>query len=164
MVVVGGNLADIAANVARLRETGTSATIGGDSTKRATDVLHESIRSSTAELLAQFESIATELKGEIARSARQLESADWQGRSRDEALSIESELSARVDRLVQAATTSLERDAAAFRARADAVVGDIGSRFRQMMVEIEGGYVHLANAAEATRARFEEADRTIRGG
>jgi hypothetical protein len=59
------------------------------------------------------------------------------------------------------ATTALEQDASAFCARAEDLVGDIETRFRGVMADVDTQYVQLAEAAEATRARFEEADRTI---
>lgn len=164
MAIVGGNLADIAENVARLRETGASAVTSGESTKGAVDALQEAITSSTAQLMSRFESIAGDLKGQINTAARQLEAADWQGNSREQALAIKGNLAGQVDRVLATATSSLEADSTAFRARADALVSDIETQFRRVMIEVETQYVQLSQAAETTRSRFEAADQTIRMG
>ena len=114
MAVVGGNLADMASNVGRLREAGASAVASADETTMAVRVLDDSIRSATADVVARFEAIATELKAQISHASRQLHASDWQGRSREHALQIEATLSGHVDRVITTATGSLESEATAF--------------------------------------------------
>ena len=161
MSIVGGNLAEIGANEESLRTTASAAGKTGADTGSAAGVLQAAIVDATAELVRTFESIATELRTEIDRAARQLEATDWQGRSRERALLVEAELKSQVTRVMDAATTTLTGEQKAFCDRAEVLVGEIDGRFAGVMEQVGVEYEALGRAARLTMENFEAADQTI---
>ncbi|MGI9605056.1 MAG: hypothetical protein ACR2P0_02840 [Acidimicrobiales bacterium] len=162
MAIVGGNLADIDASAVRLQEAGASALGTGDHTRTAVATLHDAIGSATTEMLRRFDSIASDLHDQIQRAEAQLQSSDWHGNAKEQAITIKAELSGRVTSVLGSATAAFQSESAAFSARSEALLAEIDGQFRSVMAAIDAEYGRLAQAAQATRQNFEYADQTIR--
>lgn len=164
MGIVGGNLADIGANEASLRATGGMAVASGVETGAAATTLQSAIVEATDGLVRAFERIAGELHADIDRAARQLESTDWHGRSREQAIAIKAELRGEVARVMESAAGGLATERDAFCRRADALVAEVQDNFARVMERVDAEYAALGTAARVTAERFEAADQTIRMG
>lgn len=159
---IGGNLQAIEDSAARLDSTGSDALATGDRTKSAADELEAAIESATQSLNARFDTIAGELRDAIAAAHTQLEAADWQGQSRENALRIKANLQSQVGQVLGAATETLVSEKSAFVNRAGQLVAHVETQFKGVMRTVDEEYAGLAKAARATRANLESADQTIR--
>lgn len=161
---IGGNLDSLSQVATRLHESGDKAIATKDGAQLAAQRLTEAIETSMAELLTQFNNVATDLTADISDAHRQLQAADWQGASYENAVTIKSELQAQVERVLGDATASFEAEKDAFNGRANDLVDRVQQQFGAVMGNVQAEYAALANASTRTMENLEAADQTIRLG
>lgn len=161
MAFIGGNLHDIEASANRLVDSGAQAASSGAETHQAAVALAGAIEEAMARLLSQFEGTADRLSADIVQSHAQLTNAEWQGRSKDNAVVLKEELLAQVNGVLAAAAANLSNERTVFVGRAEAMVAAIQTDFQRVMNEIEVRYTELAAASRRTRENLELADQTI---
>ena len=164
MGIVGGNLAEIGANEGSLKATGGMALTTGTETGSAAQSLETAVAAATRDLVSRFEQLASDMNAEIKRASTQLQSTDWKGNSREQAIAIEANLKGKVANVLTTSTAAINDEKKAFCDRAGALVTEVNERFTKVMGDIDREYGALADAAKLTMDNFEAADQTIRIG
>jgi len=158
---IGGNLEAIGASATRLEQSGAAAMESGNSTGTAAAALETAITEAMDRLIRTFEQIAGDLELDIAASHEQLETTDWQGASRDNALAIKTQLEGQVKTVLGTATSNLTAEQTAFNTRGRELVESINGEFKDVMARVDEEYAGLAAASRKTRDNLMAADATI---
>lgn len=158
---ISGNLEEMRASATKMEATATSATESGVKTHTATVELKADIEGAMTRVLNSFTAIGDDINGFVVDTQTQLVQAGWDGASREAATRLGADLQKQVSDLVGLTSDALTAEQTAFLGRADAVLAEIGDKFKALMDHAHTQYADLGNAVNTTAANFEEADRTI---
>ncbi|MGI9624241.1 MAG: hypothetical protein ACR2PK_15505 [Acidimicrobiales bacterium] len=158
---IGGAIADIESVQARLVEAGAASQNHVGEVSADVARLQGEIDDVTRTLQHLFDERAATLLAEIARATRSLESADWDGASREAAAAAEAQLTADLNRTVESGRAGVEALGNAMRQQVSSFHTDVSNDFGAVMTRITESYSELARGAEMFARNLAEADRTI---
>lgn len=160
--IIGGDLTSITESAKRVRESGTAAMNSHTQTDKAALELQTEINGAMDTLLTKFRATEEELRGDLDTSFKQLDSAEWKGASRDNAVQIKADMDTQIGTVLTQAETALEAEKKAFGDRATALLESVNNEFRNVMLDVQTKMGDLASAAELTGQNLSEADSTIK--
>ena len=94
--IIGGDLTSITESAKRVRESGTAAMNSHTQTDKAALELQTEINGAMDTLLTKFRATEEELRGDLDTSFKQLDSAEWKGASRDNAVQIKADMDTQI--------------------------------------------------------------------
>lgn len=162
--IIGGDLTSITESAKRVRASGEAAMASHAQTDKAAVELQTEINGAMDTLLVKFRATEQDLRGDLETSFKQLDSAEWKGASRDNALQIKAEMDKQIGTVLAQAETALEAEKTAFGDRATALLDSVNTEFRNVMLDAQTKLGHLADAADLTGQNLSEADNTIKMG
>lgn len=158
---IGGALADIESVQVRLTEAGAASRSHAGEVSADVIRIQNEIDDVTHTLQQLFDERAAALLAEISRATRSLESADWAGASRESAAAAEAQLTADLNRAVDAGRAGVEALGRSMRDQVAAFHTEVSNDFTAVMSRITESYGDLARGAEMFAQNLAEADRTI---
>jgi hypothetical protein len=143
---------------------GEAASLTGDQATATTQQMAAGIEEITARLKSDVEALAAELTERVAAHGRQLESTDWAGSSKEQAVAAEQALTAEVQRVLQQELEAVDQFGVLLHQRADGFRTAVEGQFLAAMRQADQAYRDMAEASRAFLRNLQAADDTIRFG
>ena len=159
---ISGNLADLATTTSGLNTTGDDTMTAHGASAQSADQLVGEVTDVTNLLQTNFETMAEDLRGSIRRSKDTMNSAEWTGQSRENAVAAEEMLNGQVDQVLEGATTSVTALKDFLVARVTDFHTDVTGDFQTIMSNIDAAYRDLATATNTFAENLDLADQTIK--
>jgi hypothetical protein len=157
-------VADVEAAQAAATDTGTAATDSGSRATEFSTQMHSGIDEVANALLNHFQQVADGLRQEASRATQQLNSTDWEGKSKEMAIQAEQNLHTRLDTTMASAEEGTRSFRDTMSTQANEFVSVVRDDFGQIMSNIDTAFQDLAKAERAFAENLQLADETVQFG
>ena len=161
---IGAQHGDVESSASEFDFTGELATTTGGQASSYAGEMEAGLDGLMATLREHFQQMATDLQQRVADHRATLESTDWAGASKDNAVSAEAALRAETERILSQSLDQVESFRTAMHAKAESFRGAVESEFMAAMTATDTEYHQLAEASRAFARNLAAADQTIKHG
>lgn len=161
VVRTSAEIDELVAAEATAKDTGAAASESGQRATQFSGEMAGKVDEATNALMQHFQRIAEEMRASAQRAMSVLESADWQGRSREMAGQAERTLNARLDQVLVGAEEGTASFQQQMKAQASDFYDSVQGNFATIMSNVDVAFEDLAAAEAAFRDNLVAADQTI---
>jgi hypothetical protein len=122
--------------------------------------LQDQVDAVSDELQRRFEDLSARLLSEVDSTSRQLEAAEWTGKSRDTLVAFDADLRATAERFMSSSNAGMADFRSSLMSYITEFFGVIQGEYRTAMQEIQAKYGDASRAAQTYAQNLQEMDNT----
>jgi hypothetical protein len=154
-------LSDVEAAESAATDTGSAAVDSGSRATEFSGQMQSGIDEVAGALLNHFQQVADGLRQEASRATQQLNSTDWEGKSKEMAVQAEHTLHTRLDATMASAEEGTTSFRDAMSRQANEFVSLVRDDFGQIMNNVDTAFQDLAKAERTFAENLRLADETV---